>query len=1044
MSGIREIPLTPAQRAIWTIQKMDPSTDIYRGWNVVTAPGALDRGLLQRALDECIAAHDSLRISFPMAGGHPAQVVHEDRRVTIDWRTTAKRPLELESELLGEARRPYDLENGPLPRLIVFACQSGEHVIAYAHNHIVADLASSFLILEELEQRYLALTGEGPAVSPTPLQFGDIVAAQQSLLSSEAGARAEAYWRERLAGAAVALALPLDHSRPAVVARRGDTVMFEVRESVVTRLERVAAQAGASLNAALLAGVAALLHRCSGQSGLTVGTYVSGRAAASKRRVLGLTSALLPLPVEIGAAMTFTDLMTRVSRSMRAGFRHQGYPIALMAERFQLGRDPSRLSIVQVAVNLQSESPIRLQHPRWQRAPWRNMRLRNQEGQFELMVTACPDERGALACGLQYQTALFDRGTIERLAVALVTLLEGVATDPDCPVSALPLLAATERATVLTEWNRTARDYPRLQGVHELIREQIARTPDAMAVSDETGTITFRQFGDRVAALASRLRGEGAGRGSLVGICLPPSIMQVVALTAVLEAGAAYVPLDPAHPRERRMAMIEDTGVPLLIGNDSTVEGLSVERILLVDGLDGQNAIEPPPAGANSGGGADSGGEALAYVVFTSGSTGRPKGIAVPHRALVNVLIGLQDLLRIGPADTWLSITTLSFDVAALEIFLPLITGAHLVMADRDVAGSGSRLADACDRWSATIVQATPTSWRLVLGSGRWPARPITRISGGESLPRAVADGLARHPGPIWNFYGPAETTVYSTAARVTSGEGTPTIGRPIANTAIYILDSARQPVPSGVIGELWIGGDGVALGYINRPDLTAERFVPDPFRAWDGGHMYRTGDLARWLPSGELEFLGRIDHQVKIRGIRIEPEEIEAALLQQHGIAQAVVMTRLDGTGEPRLVAYVVPAAGLEIDVVTLRQRLRERLPDYMVPASFTVIDAMPLNPNRKIDRGALPDPHSEPVSRTPFAAPRDAVEAQFARLFAEVLDVERVGIDDDFFDLGGASISSLHLCDRAEACGFPLAPEAVFEHRTVRGLAALVAAAR
>ena len=660
--------------------------------------------------------------------------------------------------------------------------------------------------------------------------------------------------------------------------------------------------------------------------------------------------------------------------------------------------------------------------------------MRNQEGQFEVTVNACLRDDGSIIAALQYQIALFDDETAARLASALTALLVDAARDPGRDVDALRLLSDEERHTVLTRWNDTRRDYPHARSVHGWIREQIARTPDAVAVSHHEASVTFRELGCRVAALAARLRHEGVRGGTLVGVCLPPSIAQVVALVAVLETGAASVPLDPAHPRERRLAMLADADVTLLIGDCRTLDGLTARRMLSLDDLSAAASDERPlDPGA--------GGLNRAYVVFTSGSTGRPKGIEISHRSLVNALVGLQDLLNLGPDDTWLSITTLSFDVAALEIFLPLVTGARLVMADRDVAGSGARLADEVERCGATIVQATPTSWRLLLGAGHWPSRAIQRISGGEPLPRAVADGLLEHAGAVWNLYGPAETTIYSTASLVQHGDLAPSIGRPLANTRVYVLDAVLAPVPPGVIGELWIGGDGVALGYLGRPALTAERFVPDPFVTAGGGRLYRTGDLARWTAGGELEFLGRVDHQMKIRGIRIEPGEIEAALLQQPEIAQAVVVLRRDG-GEGRLVAYVVAATGHAVEAAGVRQRLRERLPDYMVPASITVLGAMPLNPNRKIDRGALPPPDPERATHTPFAPPRNPLETRLVDLFAEVLDLPAVGIDDDFFDLGGASIASLRLCDRAVESGLALAPEVVFEHRTVRALAAAVAA--
>jgi amino acid adenylation domain-containing protein len=1041
MSTWLDRPASHAQRAIWTLQRIEPDLDVFCGGYAASADARLDPACLDAALCGLVARHEAMRTTFHDAGGRFVQRVHQHMEIGGEWRDAAgDTDAALVDRMLADLRRPYDLEQGPLLRVSVYVRSGGEHVVLVGAHHITCDLLSARLLMEELEERYVALRDGLPdRIPPLPLQFRQHAEWQNTMLDGAQGRRHEAYWRDRLGGEAPDLAMPIDHARPPVEVHRGCSHLFDLPAGLVTRLEAVAKASDATLYSVLLAGYAVLLHRFSGSSIVTVGSYTSGRVRRSLDPLVGLVSNPIPLRVATAGAVPFAELVRDVARAVRGAFRHQFYPLTLMAERIERPRDPGRSPLFQAALNLNRDEPLRLDTPEWRHDAWLPLLLRNQEGQLELKLMACVRRDGTLAAALQYQTALYDPATAERLARAWIALLEDAVENPTREISALRLMDAGEEHRIVHEWNQTARDYAREAGVHQLVRAQCRRTPEARAVSHGPDTITYDTLARRVTALAGRLGRMGAGPESVVGLCLPPSIEQVVTLLAVLETGAAYLPLDPAHPADRRQAMVDDAGAAIVVGTARTLEGLAAARPFLLDRFVDLSGTGSDPSTSSDAAG---GGDRIAYVLFTSGSTGRPKGVAIAHRSVVNLLAAMQDLLAITPADTWLSITTLSFDIAALEIFLPLVHGAHLVMADRDVAGSGARLSDEIERSHATVVQATPTSWRLLQASSRRPSRPLTRLCGGEQLTRALADQLLRDPGPLWNVYGPTETTIWSTASRVGPGHRTPAIGRPLANTQVYILDSHMQPVPIGVVGELWIGGDGVAHGYRGQPALTAERFVPDPFRPGHDARLYRTGDLARWLASGELEYHGRDDQQVKVRGIRIELGEIEVALLDQPEVAEAVVTARSGFSGEVQLAAYVVPAAGRHPSPTLLRQRLRARLPDYMVPASFTLLAAMPLTPNRKVDRRALPAPGPETRPEASFTAPRTPLEHMLARLVADVLDLERAGIDDDFFELGGASLASLELAARAEQAGLTLGAESVFEHRTVRALAAALGA--
>jgi amino acid adenylation domain-containing protein len=642
---------------------------------------------------------------------------------------------------------------------------------------------------------------------------------------------------------------------------------------------------------------------------------------------------------------------------------------------------------------------------------------------------------------VMYDGERFEANAITRLLDHYRTLLEGLVHDPHRRVCEIPMLTQAERRQLLVEWNSTGAEYPQLC-MHELFEAQVERAPDGIAVvftstssgDGEEQQLTYRQLNDRAEQLARQLRSMGVKPGVLVGICMERSVEMVVALLGILKAGGAYVPIDPAYPAERVDFMIEDSAMSFLLTQDRLRDGLQQgrHRVASVEKLSLDYSVEMI-------GGKRAQPDDLAYVIYTSGSTGKPKGVEIQHRALVNFLHSMKHRPGLTPQDVLLSVTTISFDIAALELFLPLIVGARVVVVSREVAMDGRQLIEQLEQSGATVMQATPATWRMLVEEGWSGNKSLKLLCGGEALSPDLAKTLLERSGSVWNLYGPTETTVWSTAWKVESGSDRILIGRPIDNTEAYILDSNFEPVPVGVGGELYLGGDGVARGYRNRPEVTAERFVNNPFNKGFGSRMYKTGDWARYLPDGNIEIFGRIDDQVKIRGFRIEPREIEAVLREHPGVRQVVVTAREDEHLDKRLVAYVVPKAAPGPTAAELRDHLKSKLPEYMLPSAFVPLDALPLTPNGKVDRKALPLPDGGESRLTKdFVSPRAPTEEIIAGIFREILGVDEVSIDDNFFELGGHSLLAARIISRLRnAFHLELPLRVIFESPTPAGLA-------
>jgi amino acid adenylation domain-containing protein len=801
---------------------------------------------------------------------------------------------------------------------------------------------------------------------------------------------------------------------------------------LVGQLEALARSEKATLFMVLLAGWYALLRRYSGQEDILVGSPFANRTMPEVGDMVGLFMNVVVLRCDLSGGPTFRELVKRVRVTTLAAFERQAYPFEKLVEILNPTRDASRTPFYQNLFVLQTAAGSPAQIPDLE-MEWRDIHTGTAKTDLTMSLE---DRDGGLGGWLEYSTDLYDATTIERLMGHYRTLLENAAADPDRAITALEMLSEPERHQILTEWNATETEYPRDVLVPEAFSRQAANSPERVALTFGGSRFTYGELEARSNQVARRLQRMGVGPGALVGVHVERSPEMLVALLGVMKSGAGYVPLDPGFPPDRLNFMVEDAALRALITEESAHTPLAarIGRILI--------DRDWPAISKESGEGfaCPAGPDDVAYVLYTSGSTGKPKGVQITHLALANFQYSMAREPGIKAEDVLLAVTTISFDIAGLELYLPLMIGASLVLTPKEATLDARVLSGLIERYSVTVMQATPATWQMLLDSGWEGNRNMRALCGGEALSRDLANGLLRRVGELWNMYGPTETTIWSLVRRIAPADRTILIGRPIANTTVYILDENQNPVPVGVTGELYIGGEGVSTGYLNRAELTAERFIPDPFKS-GAGNIYKTGDLARFWSTGEVECLGRNDFQVKIRGFRIELAEIESVLKEHPAVRQCVVAACEDNRGK-RLVAYLVAREGERPLSTDLRAFLAVHLPDYMVPAQFVFIDAIPVTPNGKVDRLALPGPDSTPSAsaETGYAPPADDFERLVAESWAEILGVPRVGIHDNFFDLGGHSLLAVQLAVRLEEIipGEPIPLVAVLEAPTVERMAA------
>jgi amino acid adenylation domain-containing protein len=1038
-------PLSFSQRRLWFLDQLEPGEPTFNMPYAMWLDGPLDARALQRALDAMVARHAVLRTSIVTFDGVPEQVVAGTGTVPIERIDLpaalegGERIRQAESIAADRARQSFDLAAGPLIRAALVGAGPDRHLFVLVMHHSISDGESMEILIGELSAVYRAETTGAPAsLPPLCMDYGDFAVWRHDRMRGEELDRQLGYWREQLRGVPQVLTLPADRPRPAHQSSRGGQAKVIVDAATTERLAALAHGANATMFMVFLTGFVAVLSRYARQADIVTGTQVAGRTHAELDPIVGMFTNTVPIRVSLADDPTFAGLLGRVRDTTLDALLYQEVAYEKLVEEFAPDHTLAYAPLIQVQFVYGSLTPPALDLPGITTS--RSRALLTGTAKLDLTLYADSDGQ-ATKLVLEYSSDLFDPAWADRFLRCMATLLEHAADAPGTAVADLPMLSATERNELIIGRNRQA--FPAGDDIVDVRRLLQASTS---RVIDGDGARPMRAVCDRAARIGRALADRGVGTETPVGLCVERGTGMLTALLGVWWAGGAYVPLDPGFPAARLATMARGAGLRIIICDAahrdlarSVADGAAV---ICVDdpATTAASPLDPVPVPA----------AALAHILFTSGSTGQPKGVGIEHRAVANLLASFRRALRLGSDDRFVALTTLSFDIALLELLLPVTCGADLVIATADEAREPDRLLALIERTAATAMQGTPQMWRLLESAGGVPAGLRLRLCGGETLPADLADHLMAPGAVLWNLYGPTETTVWSAAGVVTSAAAAAEIGPPIDHTRVYVLDERLMPVPVGVPGEVCLAGRGVARGYHDRPRLTARSFRPDPWSDEPGARMYRTGDLGRWREGAGLELIGRNDHQVKIRGFRIECGEIEAVLRAHRDVRQAAVVTATRA-GEPALVAYIVPrrssaAARPGTDLLEeLRPHLRAALPDYMVPALVVALPALPLTPNAKVDRAALPAPQ---WGAAPSAAgrvePRNPVEATFARIWSDLLATEApVGVHDNLFALGGHSLTATRFVARvADTYGVSLPVHHVFAGPTIAELAEVVSA--
>jgi amino acid adenylation domain-containing protein len=1017
-------PLTFAQQRLWFMDQLAPGNPFFNIDNTIPLRFWLDVPVLERALNEIVRRHEALRTTFRFEEERPVQVVATELRLhlpVVDLSTSPTKARMEEARRLAteEAQKPFDLAQGPLIRTRLLKLGPADYWFLLTMHHMVSDGWSMGIFLRELTALYQAFALRQP--SPLPelrVQYPDYAVWQREWLQGAILEEQLTYWKERLADLPV-IQLPTDRPRPAIQQFKGAYHLLELPESLTASLKRLSRSENVTLFMVLLAAFKAILVRQTGQEDIVIGSYIANRNRAEIEPLIGFFVNTLVLRTDCSENPTFRALVKRVSQTALGAYAYQDIPFTKLVEELQPERDLSRNPLFQVAFQL-FNAPTMPDHQIGGPAAEAVAEIERGTANFDLTVNMW-ESVGTLRAHFEYNPDLFEASTIARLAGHFQMLLEGVTANADQRLSDLPLLTVAERQRLLTEWNETAAASSFPESIGQLFELQVARMPEAIAFLGAGGSLSYRELDRRANQVANCLLARGVNHGALVGACLERSFELVIALFGILKAGAVYVPLDPAYPEERLRFIVSDSQVRVILTNQrlkALFPGHDVE-ILCLDEPITATASEHHVAVAVAP-------DDLAYVVYTSGSTGQPKGVIVPHQQLLNRLAWMWEAYPFEENEVSCQKTALNFVDSLWELLGPLLQGSPTLIVPDEIVKNHDEFIGSLAKHGVTRLWLVPSLLRTLLNfcpdlDRRLPLLKFW-VSSGEPLPLDLWQQFqTQMPSRIlYNLYGTSEVwdaTWFDPQINQLPTVRVP-IGRPIRNVTAYILDRYLQPVPIGVPGELHIGGVGVARGYLNRPELTAEKFIPDPFRKTPGGHLYKTGDLARYLPDGNIEYLGRLDHQVKIRGFRIELGEIEAVLAQHPAVRESTVLAHEDSSGDKRLDAYFVPLNGSAPGNDELRRFLQTRLPEPMLPSAFIALDALPLTPNGKIDRRALPAPdNNRPLLEKEYVAPRTPVEEALAAIWAEVLNLDRVGVHDNFFDLGGHSLLATQLVSRVRA---------------------------
>ncbi|MBS1808496.1 MAG: amino acid adenylation domain-containing protein [Acidobacteria bacterium] len=1044
-------PLAFNQESLWFLEQLNPNTATYNLSDAMRLRGSLDAEALQQTLETIVARHEALRTTFATVEGEPQQIIHETQVVTI-YRLDLSQQPEGETEMLRllsqEAERPFDLTRGPLVRFWLVGMQEDEHVLFVLLHHILSDGWSVGVFWQEFAQLYQSFAqGQHPTLAPLPIQFGDYTEWQRQQKAKDIDEQL-AYWKTQLDGAPALLELPTDRPRPAVQSFRGAQATMTLPDELRNALKNLSKQEGATLFMTLLATFNVLLTRYTGQEDIVLGSPLAGRSQQETENLIGFFANVLVMRTDVTGNPSFRELLKRTKDTVLGAFSHQEVPFEKLVAELRPERSLSYNPIFQTAFALQNESAAELKIPGLQLQP---VKLGSMTAKFDLLMSLCEVPQG-LRATVEYSTDLFDPATIERLLHHYQNLLQGIVVNPLSQISELPLLSAAEQHQLLVEWNNTATDYPRDLCIQELFEAQAERTPEAVAVVAGGIHLTYRELNRRANQVAHALRADGIQPDTLVGILTERSLLTVIGILGILKAGAAYLPLDASSPSARLQFMLEDAQAPVILTQQKMLPQLpeTQAKVICLDRdweiISKQSEANPSLTTTSTN---------LAYAIYTSGSTGQPKGTAIVHRA-VNRLVFNTNYVQLDESDCIAQVATMSFDAATFELWGALLHGARLVIIAKDIALSPQEFAAQLREHHVTTMFVTTALFNLLSREAPMAFSTLkTLMFGGEACdPNCIREVLKNGaPNRLLHVYGPTENTTFSSwhlIEQVPENAATVPIGRPISNSTMYLLDRYLKPVPVGVPGEVYVGGDGLAREYLHQPELTAEKFrvlrfesrasnpesrIPNP-----ESRLYRTGDLARYLPDGSIEFIGRKDHQIKLRGFRIELGEIEAALLAHPAIQDCLVVVA-NGQGEKRLLAYYVVASAPAPTVSELRDFMKQRLPDYMLPASFFKLDEMPLTPNGKVDRQKLPQPTLFTEPSQDVAQATDELEVQLTRIWEQVLNVKPIGVRDNFFALGGHSLIAVRLFTAIEkAFGQRLPLATLFQFPTIEQLAEVI----
>ena len=1033
-----------------------PDTSAYNVGFTVRIISELNTQAFKKAFQKLINRHPALRTNFFIKDGIPVQEIHGYKDVYFEVTdVSGLNEEQLKSKVLETNRIPFDLEKGDLLKINLFRVSDENYVLLVSMHHIVNDGFSMSVILNELKSIYEAeLSGELPSLPHLDFSYNDYIKSQDEFINSDKGTEQYEYWRKELGGDLPILNLPLDKTRPSIQTFSGAVEYFELEQDLVEKLKKLSSSEGTTLFVTLLTAYQIFLHRYTGQDDIIVGTPTAGRSRTEFEKIVGYFINPVSIRSDFTENPSVKEFLSQIRKKVLGAISNQDFPFALFVERMHRKRDPVRSTIFQTFFGMQKIlgsnelQAMIVPGNKGARVNWGKLLLESyeitqQEGQFELTLEFI-EGSNLFSGAFKYNTDLFEASTIKKMIVHFKNLLNDIVSDTGKKLSDLKLLSDEEKNIILNEWNDTEFRFNKedLVCLHNLIEKQTVKTPGSIAVIYENKQLTYDELNRRSNQLANYLRKLGAGPDELVGLCVERSLEMVIGILGVLKAGAAYIPIDPEYPESRVEFMINDSKAKVLITQKSLADSLpkDISKIVIIDedwgeiSKEDENNFENNVSMNN-----------LAYVIYTSGSTGQPKGVMISHASIVNHMLWLKEVFGFDSSDSVFQKTPFSFDASVWEFYMPLIIGGRLVMAKPQGHMDTPYLVETIIKNNISILQLVPSLLKMLLDEkGIENCKSLkTVFCGGEALTYELQEKLfSKLEVDFYNLYGPTEATIDATYFKC-EGEYKNRyfpIGKPIYNAASYVLDKYMNPVPIGVAGELYLGGINIARGYLNNPDLTKEKFINDIFNKEQGKKLYRTGDLAKYNKNGDLEFLGRADHQVKLRGFRIELEEIEAKLLKHSGIKEAVVIVREDKPGIQRLTSYLVPDSKDVINVNDLKNYLRKSLPEYMVPADFVTLDELPMTPNGKVDRNSLPAPEittGETDNYTPATHP---VEEILVNIWKDVLGIEKVGIHDNFFELGGDSIISIQIISRANQAGLKISPKQIFQHQTIAGLASVI----